>query len=82
MCKTVSGPAPGDLVIVLPYDEASLAEASPYRERGELLFSYRPRPLIPHWVFSLFNSLHMEGMPRFSTVEPLPDRWMDGSVTL
>jgi hypothetical protein len=38
----VKGRPSGDLVIVLP-DEGSLAEASLYRERGELLFSYEPR---------------------------------------
>jgi hypothetical protein len=33
-CHAVSGPNPGDLVIVLPDDEASLTEASVYREEG------------------------------------------------
>jgi hypothetical protein len=52
-CHAANGPAPGDLVIVLPNDEASLPEASLYREPGELLFSYEPRPPIPHWLSSL-----------------------------
>lgn len=52
------GPAPGDLVIMLPDDEASLAKASVYREPQDLLFSYEPRPLIPDWLHSLFASLH------------------------
>jgi hypothetical protein len=41
MCQAVIGPASGDLVIVLPDDRASLAEAALYRGRvreGELLF--------------------------------------------
>jgi hypothetical protein len=81
-CHAVSGPAPGDLVIVLPDDKASLAEASLYRERGEgeLLFSYEPRPPIPHWLHSLFDSLHI-ATTRY-TRETNPDRWMDGSVTI
>ena len=36
-CELIDQPSPGDLVIVLPDDEVSLAEASVYREQGELL---------------------------------------------
>ena len=58
-CHAVKGgPAPGDLVIMLPDDEASLAKASVYREPQDLLFSYEPRPPIPYWLHSLFASLH------------------------
>jgi hypothetical protein len=78
-CHAVSGPAPGDLVIVLPDDDVSTKEASVYRERGELLFSYEPRPPIPPWLSSLFGSLHI-GTTRYRH-KTLPDRWMDGSVT-
>jgi len=74
-CHAVSGPAPGDLVIVLPDDNVSAEEASVYRDRGELLFSYEPRPPIPPWLSSLFASLHI------GTIRYAPDRWMDGSVT-
>jgi hypothetical protein len=77
-CQLVSGPAPGDLVIVLPDDEASLAEASVYRERGKLLLYYNPR--IPHWLYRLFDSLHLGPVTRYR-YDTLPDRWMDGSVT-
>ena len=52
-----SGPAPGDLVIVLPDDEASLVDASAYRAQGEQLFSYEPRPRIPQWVHSVVRNL-------------------------
>ncbi len=81
-CRAVSGPTPGDLVIVLPDDKESLAEASVYRERGggELLFSYEPRPPIPDWTHSLFDSLHIGTIGRL-VHETNPDRWMDGSVT-
>jgi hypothetical protein len=79
-CHYVSEPAPGDLVIVLPDDEASLAEASVYRRRGELLFSYEPRPFIPHWLYSLFSGLPIGAQTRYR-YDPLPDRWMHGSVT-
>src|ERR1700719_2840074 len=40
MCHTVTGPDRGDLVIVLPDDEASFADAYAYRAQGEQLFSY------------------------------------------
>jgi hypothetical protein len=79
-CRVVSEPAPGDLVIVLPDDEASLADASVYRERGELLFSYEPRPSIPRWLFWLFNSLPV-GRQSGYRYDMLPDHWMKGSVT-
>jgi hypothetical protein len=79
-CHAVSEPAPGDLVIVLPPDEASLATASVYRERGELLFSYEPHPRILHRLYSLVGSLQIAA-PRY-THKTLPDRWMDGSVTI
>jgi hypothetical protein len=58
-CHAVKGaPAPGDLVMMLPDDETSLAKASVYREPQGLLFSYEPRPHIPEWLHSLFASLH------------------------
>jgi hypothetical protein len=76
-CHAVSGPAPGDLVIVLPDDDVSAEEASVYRDWGELLFSYEPRPPITPWLSSLFSSLHI-GTIRHT----LLDRWMDSSVTI
>jgi hypothetical protein len=80
-CQAVSGPAPGDLVIVFPDDGASLAEASVYRERGEILFSYRFYPPIPHWLLHLlFDSLPIGPQTRIRYYA-LPDRWGDASVT-
>jgi hypothetical protein len=70
-CHRVYGPVPGDLVIVLPDDRASAEEASVYRGRGELLLLYEPTPSVPHWLHSLFAMFFQ-----------LPDRWMDGSVTI
>ena len=60
-------------------DEASLAEASVYRERGELLLSYEPHPPIPRWLYLLVGGLRVP-LPPFGH-KTLPDRWMDGSVT-
>jgi hypothetical protein len=76
-CHAVSGPASGDLVIVLPDDEASLAQASVYRAWRELLFFYKPHPPIPQWLDFVIASLHVAA-GEFT----LPDRWMDGSVTI
>jgi hypothetical protein len=79
-CRAGAGPAPGDLVVVLPDDDVLAKEASAYREGGELLFSYEPRPLLPPWLSSLFAGLHI-GTTRYRH-KALPDRWMDGSVTI
>jgi hypothetical protein len=90
MCRAVSEPAPGDLVIVLPDDEASRAEASVYRAGGEeeQLFFYEPRPFFPHWLHSL--AAHLVGRLTIAALRPaafrdahktLSDRWMDASVT-
>ena len=78
-CHAVTEPAPGDLVIVLPDDLASAAEASAYRNRGELVFSYKPQPPMPYWLHRLFDSLHIYATSY--TNKRNPDRWMDGSVT-
>ncbi len=79
-CRSASAPAPGDLVIVLPDDNASGAEASAYREGGELLFSYDPRPINPHWFYPLVDGINIAALRPWQV--PVPDRWMDGSVTL
>jgi hypothetical protein len=82
-CRAANGPAPGDLVIVLPDDEASLADAFVYREQGELLFFYEPYPSIPRWLHSL--AVDLVGRLTIAALryehKTLSDRWMDGSVT-
>ena len=71
-CHAAIRPAPGELVIVLPDDPASSAQASLYRARGEL-FYYEPRPAIPVWLLALITDrLHIANS----------DRWMEGSVTI
>jgi len=80
MCHFVPGPTPGDLVIVLPDDNASLAKVSAYRDKGVVLLYSEPRLPIPRWLHSLFDGLPIgsQGTYRY---DPLPDRWMDASVT-
>jgi hypothetical protein len=63
-------------VIVLPDDEASLAQASVYRAGRELLFFYKPHPLPFHSGWISLSPVVAAG--EFT----LPDRWMDGSVTI
>jgi hypothetical protein len=79
-CQIVNGPSPGDLVIVLPDDEASFAEALAYRDEGVLLSYSKPHLPIPQWLHSAFDSLPVgaQGSYRYGK---LPDRWMDASVT-
>jgi hypothetical protein len=69
MCHTATGPAPGDLVVVLPDDVASVVEASVYRERGETLFSCKPFPRMLPDLYSLGIA---DVIWKFKT----PDRWM------
>ncbi len=80
-CQVRNGPAPGDLVIVLPDDEASLKEASTYRNEGVLLWYSKPRLPIPGWLHWLFDNLPIGPESRYRD-DALPDRWMDGSVTI
>jgi hypothetical protein len=80
-CRVVNEPAPGDLVIVLPDDKASLTEVSMYRNAGVLLFYSDSLPSIPHWLRWLFDHLPVEAQSRYRS-DALPDRWMDRSVTL
>jgi hypothetical protein len=74
-CHAAIRPAPGDLVIVLPNDFPSRAQASLYRARGGL-FYYQPRPAIPVWLLALITDLagHLH--------IAIPDSWMEGSVTI
>jgi len=91
MCHPGSRPDQGDLVIVLPDDDASLAEVIPYRVPEELLFSYQPYPRIPQWLRPFVKRIHIasplffpfgQGVQGNSTHTELPDRWLDASVTV
>jgi hypothetical protein len=74
-CHAAIRPRPGDLVIVLPNDSPSRAQASLYRARGEL-FHYEPRPAIPVLLLALITDLagHLH--------IAIPEEWMEGSVTI
>jgi hypothetical protein len=79
-CHVVKGPSPGDLVIVLPDDEPSLAKAWEYRNGGELLLLYEPYPRLSQWLSSLFDQLHIRALRHGSGT--MPGSWLYGSVTL
>jgi hypothetical protein len=81
-----NGPERGDLVVVLPDDEASFADIAPYRTHGELLFSYAPRPRMPQWLYPIVNCFRIASPRAPAASIPmiwhrrLPDRWLDASV--
>ena len=79
-CHAASGPEPGDLVIILPDDDASLAEAAPYRDRGELLFSYEPHPRIPQLLRPFVK--HLDIASYAFARRDLPDGWLCAAVIL
>jgi hypothetical protein len=80
VCRAGPAPQPGDLVIVLPDDDAWLSQVAPYREGGEPLLSYERRPAIPEGFYSLIRLLAVASVP--VAQNNLPDHWMDASVTL
>jgi hypothetical protein len=79
LCHAEDAPTRGDLVVILPEDEASLKEASTYREGGDLLFFYEPRVRIAKWLYSVVGNISLAAAR--DRLEERPDRWMDASVT-
>jgi hypothetical protein len=79
VCHPGSRPDPGDLVIVLP--DTLTYELNSYRQEGTgPLFSYRPRPAIPQWLYPYVKRLHVVS-PIF-TYNELPDLWLNASVNV
>lgn len=81
MCQTARRPAPGDLVVVLPNDQASRLQAAEYRDRREEMLSYKPRPPTSHWLHPVGDLFTIARYTVFADT-PVPNRWMDASVTL
>jgi hypothetical protein len=77
VCHAAATPAPGDLVIVLPDDNQSLADVTSYRAQGELLFSYEPS--IPQWLYRCIRSVPI--VSPGVTQRELRDGWLHASVT-
>jgi hypothetical protein len=80
VCRPASAAEHGDLVVILPDDDASDAETTVYYRGGELLFSCEPRPRLPGWLKPLERAAHIASYA--FAQETLPDRWLDASVTL
>ena len=89
LCRAGSQPATGDLVIVLPDDNASLADVLPYRGPNELVFTYHPKPEIPRAVRQIDRRIHIDPhlfSPYGFDLQgswphtEFPDRWLDASV--
>jgi hypothetical protein len=89
LCHARSQPEKGDLVIVLPDDSASFADALPYRSPNELVFSYQPRPEILHALGPINRRIHIASHLFYPygfelqgswPQEELPDRWLDASI--
>ena len=81
ICHVGTTPDSGDLVVSLPEDftyPPELAASAP--GSGETLVSYSPYPAIPAWLRPYVNRLHVVS-PTFPFT-PLPDRWLDASVTV
>jgi len=79
VCHAGSSPDPGDLVVVLPDDDASLANTTAYLSGGELLLSYEPRPRMPPWFNRLVGRLRVASFGFRHKMHP--DRWLHASVT-
>jgi hypothetical protein len=54
ICHADVGPAPDDLIVILPGDQQSLS-ANIYRRSGQILVSYEPRPRVPKWMYPVLN---------------------------
>jgi len=78
-CQPGVGPKAGDLVVILPDDEASTAEVAPFRDDRVVLASYSPRPALPAWIHPYLGFLR-SASPHAVT-QTFPDRWLDASVT-
>ena len=81
VCHHASRPDLGDLVVVLPDDFTLADELSSYRQqRADPLFSYYPRPSIPHWLQPYVKCLHVVS-PIFAHAQ-LPEHWLNASITV
>jgi hypothetical protein len=78
ICHAATTPDSGDLVIVLPDDNVSLADVTPYKSQGELSFSYESG--IPQWVHPFIRNLRIIS-PGPLTQKELRDGWLHASVT-
>lgn len=79
ICHPGREPVAGDLVVVLPDDDASVAQVGEYLHQGEPVFSYKPRPRVPEWLDPFIRHLHIASIA--FPQKQLPDHWLRASVT-
>lgn len=80
VCRAASRPERGDLVVVLPDDEASRQEVALYRAGGELLALYAPSPHVPRWLDPIMRYFRIVS-PHWINGAP-PDRWLNAVAIL
>jgi hypothetical protein len=78
VCNTGMEPDRGDLVILLPDDDASPRQVDAYRDGGDAIFSYEPHPILPRWLFPLVNDLSI--VSPIASRKDLTDTWLHASV--
>ncbi len=81
MGRAGGDPRSGDLVVVLPEDDASLAQTRSFLEGGSTIFLYSPSPHLPAWLTSLGRKLYVPS-PSIGEPKILPDHWLRASVTV
>lgn len=74
-------PERGDLVIVLPDDDASLSQSGSFLHGGSTIFSYVPCPHLPRWLSLLGRRLYVPS-PVLGEPQKLSDHWLRASVTV
>ena len=80
ICHPGREPAPGDLVLELPDDEASVNQEASFTSHGRTLFATAPCPRLPQWLEILARRFHAASL-RFANKQ-LPGHWLQASVTI
>jgi hypothetical protein len=78
ICHAATMPDPGDLVIILPDDNPSLAEVALYREKADILFSHVTH--VPKCLYPFIRILRIAS-PGPPVQKDLPDGWLYGSAS-
>lgn len=80
LCRSAARPEPGDIVVILPEDEASRSQAAAYAGHGTRLLLFQPTPRLPQWLGPLLKQARF--VSYFFERKKLPDRWLHASVTV
>jgi hypothetical protein len=66
VCQAGTEPKQNDLLIVLPDDYVMSSDWTRYAKHGETLFSYKPYPQIPSWLYVYFRRFHVTSRNLFA----------------